>query len=181
MRNYTFRPLTEDDLPLMRRWLDTAHVKVWWPDAEKKITLMERDMNAPNINMMVVSLINHPYAYLHDHDAKTFGMPQYADLPHGARVMATFVGDSDFMGQGHSVGYIDAHVRAFEVELALAASLGFGDGENLLRYHTQHFDVDAVELVEAAPGAAATATGAAALTPHLSSRSFTRPATSSTD
>ena len=33
----------------------------------------------------------------------------------------------------------------------------------------------------AAPGAAATATGAAALTPHFSSRSLTRPATSSTD
>jgi len=111
MRNYTFRPLTEADLPMMRRWLDTALVKVWWPDADRQIALMEQDMHSPDINMQVVSLIKHPFAYLHDHDARAFGMPQYADLPQGARVMATFVGDHEFMGQGHSVGYIDAHVR----------------------------------------------------------------------
>ena len=140
MRNYTFRPLTEDDLPLMRRWLDTAHVKVWWPDAEKKITLMERDMNDPNINMMVVSLINHPFAYLHDHDAKTFGMPQYADLAHGARVMATFVGDSDFRGQGHSVGYIDAHVRALRVKYPMvAAAPGTTDTRTISIYRQAGF------------------------------------------
>jgi len=121
MRNYTFRPLTEADLPLMRRWLDAAHVKVWWPDADLQIALMEQDMHNPNINMQVVSLINHPFAYLHDLDARAFGMPQYADLPHGARVMATFVGEHDFMGQGHSVGYIDAHVRSLRVKYPMVA------------------------------------------------------------
>ena len=75
MRNYTFRPLTEADLPLMRRWLAAAHVKVWWPDAEKQITLMEEDMHNPEIKMQVVSLIDHPFAYIHDHDARAFAMP----------------------------------------------------------------------------------------------------------
>ena len=111
MRNYSFRPLTEADLPLMRRWLDTAHVKAWWPDADKQIALMQQDMDNAEIRMWVVSLIDHPFAYIHDHDSRAFGMPQYADLPQGTRVMATFVGDRDFMGQGHSVGYIDARVR----------------------------------------------------------------------
>jgi aminoglycoside 6'-N-acetyltransferase len=121
MRNYTFRPLTEADLPLMRRWLQAAHVKVWWPDADKQIALMEKDMDNAAIDMRVVSLINHPFAYIHDHDARAFPLPQYADLPHGARVMATFVGDNDFMGQGHSVGYIDAHVRNLRVKYPMVA------------------------------------------------------------
>lgn len=121
MRNYTFRPLTEADLPLMRRWLNTAHVKVWWPDADKQIALMEQDMHDPKINMQVVSLIDHPFAYLHHFDARAFGMPQFADLPHGARVMATFVGDDDFLGQGHSVGYIDHFVRDARMKYPLVA------------------------------------------------------------
>jgi len=121
MRNYTFRPLNEADLPLMRRWLDTAHVKVWWPDAEKQIALMETMMNDPEINMQVVSLIDHPFAYIHDHDAHASGLAQYADLPHGSRVMATFVGEHEFMGQGHSVGYIEAHTRALCVNHPMVA------------------------------------------------------------
>ncbi len=121
MRNYTFRPLVEDDLPLMRRWLNTAHVKVWWPDAEKQMALIQQDMNNPAIDMWVVNLIKHPFAYLHDHDARAFGMPQYADLPQGTRVMATFVGDNDFMGQGHSAGYIDARVRELRSKYPMVA------------------------------------------------------------
>ncbi len=111
MRNYTFRRLTEADLPLMRRWLATAHVKTWWPNADTQLALMQQDMDNPDIDMWVVSLIDHAFAYLHDHDVQTFGMPQYADLPRGVRVLSTFVGDRDFLGQGHSVGYIEARVR----------------------------------------------------------------------
>lgn len=121
MRNYTFRPMTEADLPLMHRWLQTPPVKVWWPDADKQITLMQQDMRNADIDMWVVSLIDHPFAYIHDHDARAFAMPQYADLPQGARVMATFVGDSDFMGQGHSAGYIDARVRELRNKYPMVA------------------------------------------------------------
>lgn len=121
MRNYTFRRLTEADLPTMHRWLTTAHVREWWPDAEKQVALMQQDMNNPEINMWVVSLIDHAFAYLHDHDKNSFGMPQYTDLPQGSRVMSTFVGDVNFLGQGHSVGFIDAHVRALRRRYPLVA------------------------------------------------------------
>lgn len=121
MRNYTFRPLTEVDLPLMRRWLDTAHVKVWWPDADKQIALIQRDMHKSVIDMSVVSLIDHAFAFIQDHDARAFNMLQYADLPPGTRVMSTFVGDTDFMGQGHSAGYIEARVRDLRLKYPMVA------------------------------------------------------------
>ena len=111
MRNYNFRSLTMDDLPLMQRRLQASHVKVWWPDADKQIALMRQDMKSSSIDMQVVSLIDHAFAYIHDHDVRAFGMPEVADLPQGTREIATFVGDTDFMGQGHSAGYIDARVR----------------------------------------------------------------------
>ncbi len=121
MRNYSFRRLTPDDLPLMQRWLQTSHVKVWWPNTDKQIALMQQDMDNPNITMLVVSLINHPFAYIHDHDARSFGMPQYADLPQGTRVLSTFVGDTDFLGQGHSTGYIDARLRELRLRYPMVA------------------------------------------------------------
>jgi aminoglycoside 6'-N-acetyltransferase len=121
MRNYTFRPLTEADLPLMRRWLDTAHIKAWWPDAENQIALMQQDMHNTNIDMRVVNLIDHAFAYVHDHDARIFNMPQFSDLPPGTRVMATFVGDTNFLGQGHSAGYIQARVRDLRLKYPMVA------------------------------------------------------------
>ncbi|PJI92563.1 aminoglycoside 6'-N-acetyltransferase [Yoonia maricola] len=140
MRNYTFRPVTEADLPLMRRWLDTAHVKVWWPDADKQITLIENDMDNPKINMQVVSLIGQPFAYLYDHDVRAFNLPQFADLPHGTRAMGTFVGDNDFVGQGHSVAYIEAYVRNLRVKHPMvAAGPGTTDTRTITIYRQARF------------------------------------------
>ncbi len=121
MRNYIFRKLTPDDLPLMRRWLQTAHVKAWWPDVDKQIALMQQDMDNADMDMRVVCLINHPFAYMHDHDAHAFGMPQYSDLPMGTRAIATFVGDNNFMGQGHSASYIDARLRELRMRYPMTA------------------------------------------------------------
>lgn len=132
MRNYTFRRLREADLPLMRRWLDLPHVKTWWPHGDQQIELMRQDMDNPDINMLVVQLINHPFAYVHDHDARTFGMPEFSDLPHGARVLATFVGDHDFMGQGHATGYVDARVRELRKSFPMVATgVDTGDTRSL--------------------------------------------------
>ncbi len=121
MRNYTFRRLTKADLPLMRRWLETAHVKVWWPNAEQQVALMKQDMNDPEIDMWVVNLIDHPFAYMHDHSSQSFGMPEFADLPYGSRVISTFVGDHDFMGQGHATGYVEARVRELRRQYPMVA------------------------------------------------------------
>ena len=111
MRNFTFRKLTAADLPLVRSWLDEAHVRAWWPDAQRQVSLMLDDLQSDTINMTMVGLIDHPFAYIQDYNAKIYGQPQFADLPPGARVLETFVCDVSFMGQGHSSGYIDAHLR----------------------------------------------------------------------
>lgn len=122
MRNYTFRRLTEADLPLVRQWLDMAHVRVWWPDAEKQIALMQQDMDNSQIDMWLVEMMGQPFGYLHDHDAQSFGMPQYADLPRGTRVISTFVGDAAFVGPGYSVGYISARVRDLRIKHTMIAA-----------------------------------------------------------
>lgn len=106
---------------MMARWVQAPHVRAWLPDPDKQVALMKQDMENPKITMQVVSLGARPFAYIHDHDARTFGMPQYADLPMGSRVISTFVGDNEFMGQGHSTGYIEARLRALRMNSPLVA------------------------------------------------------------
>ena len=42
---YVFRPVTEDDLSLVRRWLKTPEVRRWWGDPDTEFGLIEEDMS----------------------------------------------------------------------------------------------------------------------------------------
>jgi aminoglycoside 6'-N-acetyltransferase len=121
MRNFSFRRLTERDLPLIRQWLASSHVRAWWPDVERQTTFMLDNLDTAAINMNIVNLINHPFAFIQDFDARAFGQMQFADLPPGARVIETFVGDPGFTGQGHAPAYIDARVRDLRLHYPMVA------------------------------------------------------------
>lgn len=122
MRNYNFRPLTPEDLPLMRHWLAMPHVRVWWGDVERNIALMAQDMHNPEINMQVVALVDRPFAYLHHHDVRAFAMPEFADLSMGTRAMNTFVGDPDYLGQGHAAGFISTCIQGLRMNYPMVAA-----------------------------------------------------------
>ena len=102
MRNYSFRRVTPDDLALLHQWLDMPHVKMWWGNARKQIALIKQDMENTKIDMHMVELVNHPFAYIHHHDAFAFGMPEFADLPPATRVIGTFVGHPEYQMSGWS-------------------------------------------------------------------------------
>ena len=121
MRNYDFRQLTKDDLSLLRRWFNAAHVKVWWPDVEAQIARITDAMTNPNIQMHIVALSHLPFAFVSDFDADKSGKPEFTDLPVGTRAMETFVGNADFMGPGHATGYIESWVRTLRRKHTLVA------------------------------------------------------------
>lgn len=82
---------------------------------------MRENLENPDITMMLVSLSDHAFAYIHDHDARYLGLSQFSDLPPRSRVVSTFVGDVGFMGQGHSSAYIDTRVRQLRRDYPLVA------------------------------------------------------------
>ena len=43
VRNYDFRPLVQDDLPVMRSWLERPHMREWWGEPEEELGYI-RDM-----------------------------------------------------------------------------------------------------------------------------------------
>ena len=57
-------------------------------------------------------------------------------------------------GNKHRAAWDESDLSAFEDDRVLASIDAALDGQNLLRHHRQHFQVDAVELVEARPSTA---------------------------
>ena len=56
---YVFRPMTADDMPLVRRWLAEPHVAEWWHDPEA-LVFRGRDRDDPDLGQFIVGLGEHP-------------------------------------------------------------------------------------------------------------------------
>src|SRR5215471_8089300 len=65
---YRFRPMAADDLPLVRRWLETAHVSEWWGDPPEQFTLVSGDLDHPAMVQYIVVANERPFAYLQCYD-----------------------------------------------------------------------------------------------------------------
>ena len=105
---YTFPRLTRADYPLLRGWLAQPHVRAWWGDPEEEIALIEEDIDGGPTDMRLVVQNDQPFAYVQDYEVHAYDMPQFADLPQGARGMDSFLGDPAYLGQGHGSGFIAA-------------------------------------------------------------------------
>lgn len=103
---YTFRKITDADLPIVADWLRAPHIGGWWGEPEDEIALIREDMANGPTDMRIVEIEETPFAYIQDYPAHHWPMPQYEDQPHGARALDTFLGDANFLGQGHAKGYL---------------------------------------------------------------------------
>lgn len=110
MPEYSFRPITQSDLPLFRHWLDQPHIGGWWGDSHTEVRLIQEDMTRDIVDMRIVELDGRPFAFIQDYNAHAFGAPQYKGQPADARAIDTFLGDPAYLGQGHGSGYIAARL-----------------------------------------------------------------------
>lgn len=107
---YSFRPITRDDLPLFKNWLDQPHINGWWGDSGTEARLVKDDIGTDHIDMRIVEHDGAPFAYVQDYNAHHWPMPHYRDLPKDARALDTFLGDPTYLGQGHASGYLRARL-----------------------------------------------------------------------
>jgi aminoglycoside 6'-N-acetyltransferase len=109
---YEFRPMTADDLPLIKRWLVTPHVAEWWFDPAEQFELISGDLNHPDMAQFVVVANSRPFAYLQCYNLSAWhtGLgPQ----PAGTRGLDQFIGEADMLESGHG----SAFIRAFTEQL----------------------------------------------------------------
>ncbi|MEM9853811.1 MAG: GNAT family N-acetyltransferase [Pseudomonadota bacterium] len=107
---YGFRPMTRADLPMFKAWLGAPHIGGWWGSSDEEARLALEDMAEDKVDMRLACLGGTPFAYIQDYNAHAFGAPHYADQPRAARAIDTFLGDPEFLGQGHGAGYIAARL-----------------------------------------------------------------------
>ena len=70
---YTFRPMTTDDLPLVRALAAVPHVAEWWGDPEDQFELVSGDLDHPDIDAVRRHRRQRPFAYLQCYRSERLG------------------------------------------------------------------------------------------------------------
>ena len=113
---YSFRPLTEDDVPLIQAWLAQPHVAEWWDEPDEVFEALAD----PATRLWIVSLDGRPFAYMQDYDPHAWPGHHFSFLPPGSRGIDQYIGEAGLLEQGHGSAFIRAHVDRMFAEGAPA-------------------------------------------------------------
>ncbi len=119
--HYEFRPMTADDLPLMRRWLEMPHIKQWWGEPDEELGYIRdmvdgRDTTRPfifSVDNERVGYIQYWFVGHHQNATWVADHPWLAELPSDAVGVDLSIGDSKKLGRGLG----SAALRAFAEDL----------------------------------------------------------------
>jgi aminoglycoside 6'-N-acetyltransferase len=112
MTAYAFRPMSAGDLPTIRRWLETPHVREWWQDPAEQFELVRGDLGHPSMAQFIVAADGKEFAYLQCYELSAWNTG-FGPQPEGTRGLDQFIGEADMVGCGHG----SAFVRAFTERL----------------------------------------------------------------
>ena len=102
---YEFRPMSADDLPLVRRWLAMPHVARWWGNPDVQFVLVRGDLDHPAMDQYIVATAATPLGYLQCYQLTEWNTG-FGPQPDGARGIDLFIGAPDMMGRGHGSALI---------------------------------------------------------------------------
>jgi aminoglycoside 6'-N-acetyltransferase len=107
--DYAFRPMTSDDLPVIRQWLARPHVREWWGDPSEQYDLVSGDLDEPAMDQFIVSAGSSDFAYLQCYELTAWNSG-FGEHPRGTRGIDLFIGEADMIGCGHGSAFIRAFV-----------------------------------------------------------------------
>jgi aminoglycoside 6'-N-acetyltransferase len=108
---YSFRRMTEADLPMLRQWLQTPDAAAWWGELEAEMANLAADLQEPGMRLWIVSLNDLPFAFLQDYAVHAWDWHPYRDLPPGTRGIDQTIGVTEMIGKGHGSAFIRQHVQ----------------------------------------------------------------------
>ncbi len=106
---YSFRPLTGKDMPLLARWLAEPHMTAWWGDAAAALEEIREHMDSISVEPFIVELDGRPIGYIQSYDPHLEDDHPYADQPFGTLGIDVSIGVPELLGKGHG----SAIVRQF--------------------------------------------------------------------
>ncbi|MGE0282106.1 MAG: GNAT family N-acetyltransferase [Rhizobiaceae bacterium] len=98
---YTFRAVTEADLPLLKHWLAQPHWAEWWDEPEAGVAEIRQAMDSVECEPLIVELDRKPIAYLQSYDPHLEDDHPYQDQPFGTLGLDISIGPAEMLGQGH--------------------------------------------------------------------------------
>ncbi len=118
-RTIAFKPVDEDDLPLLAQWLAEPHVRQWWGDPDEELALMRSILEEDDGNEgFVVSVDGQPIGYIQSWKPTNFNTdkwleeaPWIADVPAGSLGVDVFIGRPDLIESGIGSGIVAAFCR----------------------------------------------------------------------
>ena len=114
-----FVPVTADDLPLLRGWLESPHMRAWWGEADTELGYI-RDMlgGRDTTRPFLFHVGEKPLGYIQYwsvSDAIAGGYldeaPWLADLPAEAIGVDLSIGDPDLLSRGIGTAVLKAFLR----------------------------------------------------------------------
>lgn len=107
---YEFRPITADDLPLVRHWLAEPHVVRWWGNPDQQFDLVRGDLDELAMDQFIVVRDARPFAYLQCYDPESWGNCGLGQQPAGTRGIDQFIGEADMLDRGHGSAFIRSFI-----------------------------------------------------------------------
>jgi aminoglycoside 6'-N-acetyltransferase len=122
MTGYAFRAMTRADLPMVRRWLQTHEVVRWWGNPDEQYELVSGDLDHPDIDQFIVTVVGRPFAYLQCYRLSTWNQG-FGDHPRETRGIDQFIGEPELIGCGHGSQFIRQFVdEAFKAGTPLVVT-----------------------------------------------------------
>jgi aminoglycoside 6'-N-acetyltransferase len=110
---YSFRPVTEADLPMLAAWLAEPHVAEWWDDPEVGLAEIREHIDSISVEPLIIELDGKPIGYLQSYDPHLEDDHPYRDQPFGTLGIDISIASPELIGIGHG----SAIVRQFADEL----------------------------------------------------------------
>ena len=101
---YQFRPMSADDLPLVRDWLRVPHVQEWWHDADD-FEFVSGDLGHHDMAQFIVTMDERPFGYLQCYRIGDWHAG-FGPQPDGTRGIDQFIAESGMVGRGHGSAFI---------------------------------------------------------------------------
>lgn len=108
---YGFRPLTEEDMPLLARWLSEPHVAAWWGDKATELEGIRKHIDSISVEPFIIELDGRPIGYIQSYDPHLEDENPYQDQPTGTLGIDQFIGEPALIGMGHGTRLIEAFVE----------------------------------------------------------------------
>jgi aminoglycoside 6'-N-acetyltransferase len=106
---YHFRPMTMADLPQIKQWLASSHVREWWGDPAEQYALVSCDLDEPAMDQFIVAAEGDDFGYIQCYDLTAWDSG-FGAQPEGTRGIDLFIGEPGMVARGHGSALIRAFV-----------------------------------------------------------------------